>query len=234
MLTLDKILQRQGFGTRRECRRLIREGSVSIDGKIQERFDEDIDTDGLEFIVDGERWTYREQIYVVLHKPAGYECSRNPTHHQSVLSLLPAQLIRRGAQPVGRLDHDTTGLLLFSDDGKFIHAQSSPKRHVPKTYVATTQDPVTPELVEGLCKGIQLNDEPGPLSAISAARLDTNLVEIVLDQGKYHQVKRMLAAAGNHCVALQRTAIGRLTLDSLSLKSGEWGYLEEEWRALLG
>jgi 16S rRNA pseudouridine516 synthase len=140
--------------------------------------------------------------------------------------LLPEQFAWRDVQPVGRLDHDTTGLLLLSDDGAFIHAQSSPKRHVPKIYVATTHDPVTPELVEKLMIGVKLHDEPEPLAAQTCRTVDTCQIEIVLEQGKYHQVKRMLAAAGNHCVALRRIAIGALTLDALALAEGEWCYLE--------
>ncbi|MDO8933909.1 MAG: pseudouridine synthase, partial [Rhodocyclaceae bacterium] len=132
----------------------------------------------------------------------------------------------------GRLDHDTTGMLLMSDDGAFIHAQSSPKRHVPKTYVATTHDPVTPELIAHLQNGVQLIDEPAPLTA-QVRQLDTHNLEIVLEQGKYHQVKRMLAAAGNHCAALRRTMIGTLRLDSLGLKEGEWCYLDAAQLALL-
>jgi 16S rRNA pseudouridine516 synthase len=136
-------------------------------------------------------------------------------------------------QPVGRLDHDTTGLLLMSDDGSFIHAQSSPKRHIPKVYVATTHDPVTPELVAQLLKGVKLHDEPAPLSAIVCNKLDTHRLEIVLEQGKYHQVKRMLAAAENHCTALCRTQIGALKLDELQLAEGEWRYLSGAELALL-
>jgi 16S rRNA pseudouridine516 synthase len=150
-----------------------------------------------------------------------------------VLTLLPEQFTWRDVQPVGRLDHDTTGMLLMSDDGAFIHAQSSPKRHVPKVYVATTHDPVTEELIRQLKTGVQLHDEPAPLAAQSCRELDTHNLEIVLEQGKYHQVKRMLAAAGNHCDALRRSAIGKLTLDALALEEGEWCYLDEEQRALL-
>jgi 16S rRNA pseudouridine516 synthase len=118
-----------------------------------------------------------------------------------VLTLLPEQFSWREVQPVGRLDHDTTGLLLMSDDGPFIHAQSSPKRHIAKVYQATTQDPVTPALVEQLLAGVQLHDEPAPLAAQSCVQRGDKQLEIVLEQGKYHQVKRMLAAAGNHCAA---------------------------------
>ena len=134
---------------------------------------------------------------------------------------------------MGRLDHDTTGLLLMSDDGPFIHQQSSPKRHIPKIYVATTHDPVTPELVAELLAGVKLHDEPAPLAAVSCRLVDTHRLEIVLEQGKYHQVKRMLAAAGNHCVALHRAQIGGLKLDVLGLAEGEWCYLDEAQLAVL-
>ena len=118
-------------------------------------------------------------------------------------------------------------------DGPFIHAQSSPRRHVPKLYVATTHAPVTPELVGHLLAGVQLYDERAPLAAVSCRQLDGHRIEIVLEQGKYHQVKRMLAAAGNHCTALQRTAVGRLTLEMLELDEGEWCYLEQAQLDLL-
>jgi 16S rRNA pseudouridine516 synthase len=175
----------------------------------------------------------REHVYIALYKPANFECSRKPSHHPGVLTLLPEQFTWREVQPVGRLDHDTTGMLLMSDDGPFIHAQSSPKRHIPKIYQATTQDPVSPELVARLLAGVQLHDEPAPLAALSCVARGTHQLEIVLEQGKYHQVKRMLAAAENHCSALHRSAIGGLTLDSLGLAEGEWCYLSAEQLALL-
>jgi 16S rRNA pseudouridine516 synthase len=230
---LDRILQSQGFGTRKWCRELIEDGDVKIGGETVSDSRAAFETDGLEFSVYDEPWQYREHVYIALNKPADYECSRKPSHHPGVLSLLPEQFALRDVQPVGRLDHDTTGLLLMSDDGSFIHAQSSPKRHIPKVYAATTHEPVTPELVEQLLKGVKLHDEPGPLAAIVCKMLDTNRLEIVLEQGKYHQVKRMLAAAGNHCVALRRTEIGLLKLDALGLAEGEWCYLDDEQRALL-
>jgi 16S rRNA pseudouridine516 synthase len=231
-LTLDKILQTQGFGTRKGCRRLILDGAVAVGGRAVTEFDESFDTAGLSFSVHGEAWTYREFVYIALDKPPGIECSRKPCHHPGVLTLLPGQFRWRGVQPVGRLDHDTTGLLLLSDDGAFIHAQSSPKRHVPKVYVATTHEPVTPALIARLREGVQLIDEPAPLAG-KARQIDAHRLELVLEQGKYHQVKRMLAAAGNHCVALRRTAIGRLALDDLGLQEGAWRHLDATQLALL-
>jgi 16S rRNA pseudouridine516 synthase len=232
-LSLDRILQSQGFGSRNYCRGLIADGEVSIAGEAVTDYRAGFDTAGLEFTVFDETWTYREHVYIALNKPADFECSRKPSHHPGVLSLLPEQFTWRDVQPVGRLDHDTTGMLLLSDDGAFIHAQSSPKRHVPKVYLATTHAPVTEELVRDLLAGVQLHDEPAPLVAISCRKVDAQRLEIVLEQGKYHQVKRMLAAAGNHCSALCRTAVGGLTLDALELGEGEWCYLDAAQLALL-
>ncbi len=232
-LSLDRILQSQGFGTRKYCRALIEDGDVLIAGVVQDNYKTTFDTDGLVLHVFDEEWVYREHLYLALYKPADYECSRKPSHHPGVLTLLPEQFSWREVQPVGRLDHDTTGLLLMSDDGPFIHAQSSPKRHVPKVYQATTHDPVTPELIAQLRAGVQLHDEPAPLAALVCEQRGAHQLEIVLEQGKYHQVKRMLAAAGNHCSALHRSAIGGLELASLGLQEGEWCYLTPEQLALL-
>lgn len=232
-LSFDRILQSQGFGTRKYCRELIEDGEVSINGEVHDNYKESLETQGLIFTIFEEEWTYREHVYLCLNKPANFECSRKPSHHPGVLTLLPEQLSWRDVQPVGRLDHDTTGMLLMSDDGPFIHAQSSPKRHIPKLYVATTAEPVTEELIQKLLSGVQLHDEPAPLAAQSCVQVGEFQLQIVLEQGKYHQVKRMLAAAGNHCAALKRTAIGQLNLSSLGLEEGEWCYLEPEHLALL-
>jgi 16S rRNA pseudouridine516 synthase len=212
---------------------LIEDGDVFIGGEVQSSYKTPIETDGLVLTVFDEEWIYREHVYLALYKPANFECSRKPSHHPGVLTLLPEQMTWRDVQPVGRLDHDTTGLLLMSDDGPFIHAQSSPKRHIPKVYQATTQEPVTPELVARLLAGVQLHDEPAPLAALSCIQRGEHLLEIVLEQGKYHQVKRMLAAAENHCVALHRSQVGGLTLEALGLQEGEWCYLDAAQLALL-
>ncbi|MEI7456082.1 MAG: pseudouridine synthase [Nitrosomonadales bacterium] len=232
-LTLDRILHTQGFGTRKYCRQLIDAGAICIGGDVVTDTNTPIETDGLEFSVDDEHCIYREQVYVALNKPANIECSRKPSHHPGVLSILPDQFTRRDVQPVGRLDHDTTGLLLMSDDGAFIHTQSSPKHHVPKVYVATTYAPVTGELIERLLAGVKLHDEPGTLAAETCRMIDDHHLEIVLEQGKYHQVKRMLAAADNHCTALNRSQIGNLKLAELALAPGEWCYLNDAQLALL-
>ena len=232
-MTLDRILQSQGFGSRRQCQARIARGEVSVAGSPVADWLEDFAPEGLAFSVEGEAWVYRAQLYLALNKPAGIECSRKPSHHPGVLTLFPHPFAERGLQPVGRLDHDTTGLLLLSDDGAFIHAQSSPKRHQDKTYVATVAAPATPALVAQLVSGVQLIDEPKPIAARSARMLGEDEIEIVLTQGKYHQVKRMLAAAGNHCAALRRSAIGGLTLEALDLQPGQWRHLSAAEQALL-
>lgn len=232
-LSLDRILQSQGFGTRKYCRALVDEGEVAIGGQVQTDYRAAVETAGLVLNVFEEEWQYREHVYLVLNKPANFECSRKPSHHPGVLTLLPEQFTWRDVQPVGRLDHDTTGMLLMSDDGAFIHAQSSPKRHIPKIYQATTEQPVTQQLVDQLLAGVQLHDEPAPLAALTCIERGEHQLEIVLEQGKYHQVKRMLAAGGNHCSALHRSAIGALTLEALGIGEGEWCYLEQAQLALL-
>jgi 16S rRNA pseudouridine516 synthase len=231
--SLDRILQSQGFGTRSFCRQLIRQGEVIIDGVVVDDERSEFETDGLIFNLFDETWVYREHVYIALNKPSGIECSRRPSHHPSVMTLLPDEFREREVQAIGRLDHDTTGLLLLTDDGAFNHRMSSPKHHVPKRYLATTAEPVSATLIDALRKGVQLHDEPEPLFAIECVQVSEHQLEIVLAQGKYHQVKRMLAAAGNHCAALQRISIGQLSLASLELAEGEWCYLEENQLTLL-
>ena len=232
-MRLHKILLAQGFGTRRVCEQMIADGRVSVSGQVVTEYGDPIEPESLVLEVDGQPWACREYVYVVLNKPADYECSRKPSHHPGVLSLLPPLFSARNTQPVGRLDHDTTGMLLLSDDGAFLHRQASPKHHVPKTYEATTHEPVTPELIAMLLSGVKLVDEPKPLAALSCRQLDSHRVEVVLDQGKYHQVKRMLAATGHHCDALVRTAIGKLKLEQLDLQQGKWCFLSEAQLSLL-
>ena len=232
-LSLDRILQSQGFGTRKWCRQLIEEGEVRIEGEIVRDPRASFDTDDLQFTLFDETWSYHEHVYIALNKPVNIECSRKPSHHPGVMSLLPEQFSWREVQAIGRLDHDTTGLLLLTDDGAFNHAMSSPRRHVPKTYLATTHEPVTPSLINRLLYGVTLHDEPLPLAANMCRQVAEFQLEIIIEQGKYHQVKRMLAAADNHCAALERIAIGELTLSSLSLAAGEWCLLNDEQRGLL-
>jgi len=227
-MNLESILFTQGFGSRRQCRALIADGRVSVGGTVRTDADADfsIDDSAFSFSVDGVAWPYRERAYLLLNKPAGYECSREPQHHLSVFSLLPPQFAERGVQCVGRLDQDTTGLLLLSDDGKFVHLFTSPKRKVRKVYVAITRHPVDDAQLAALRDGVLLHGEPKPIAAVEAeARGDRQLALTVME-GKYHQVKRMIAAAGNRCEALHRERIGGLALPA-ALAPGAWQWLDE-------
>jgi 16S rRNA pseudouridine516 synthase len=225
-MNITKLLQSQGFGTRRACRSLILDGRVKVASETIADPEEDVPTEGLAFSVDEEAWEYREKVYVLLHKPSGYECSRQPRHHPGVLSLLPRQLVERGIHTVGRLDEDTTGLLLLTDDGAFIHAMSSAKRKVPKVYRATTKHAITDEQIAALLSGVMLNDETEPVAAAAAERLDEHTLKLTLTGGKYHQVKRMIAASGNRVEALHRTSVGPYVLPQ-DLAPGEWRWLDK-------
>lgn len=223
-MQLERILQRHGFGTRRECRALIVEERVAVAGTLCTEPVAEIATGGLVFSVDGVSWPFMEFATLMLHKPAGYECSRKPMHHPSVLELLPRPLRLRGVQPVGRLDEDTTGLLLVTDDGQLNHVLSSARRKVPKIYRVTTRHAVDKDQVERLLAGVLLNDEPDPIAAAACEIAGEKLLRLTVTEGKYHQVKRMVAAAGNRVEALHREAVGELALPD-DLGVGEWRWL---------
>jgi 16S rRNA pseudouridine516 synthase len=223
-MQLERILQKQGFGTRKECRELCRDGRVAVNGQAGDDPLAEIECAGLVLGVDGVDWPYAEFATVMLHKPAGYECSRNPQYHPSVLKLLPAPLRARGVQPIGRLDEDTTGLLLLTDDGQLNHRLSSGKRRVPKVYLATTKHPVDAEQVDRLLAGVVLNDDPAPVAVAAAEIAGNRLLRLTVTEGKYHQVKRMVAAAGNRVEALHREAVGGLSLPA-DLPMGAWRWL---------
>ena len=238
-MTLQQILFSQGFGTRRECLALIECGGVSVDGAVDRRKDAVFATQDLQFRVNGELWTYAERAYLMLNKPAGYECSQAPKHWPSVYALLPTPLTTRptkssvnGVQAVGRLDQDTTGLLLLSDDGQFIHRMASPKHHVPKRYVVTTKHAVDDAAISALLTGVVLNDDPESVAAVACERVSGTQIHLTLTEGKYHQVKRMLAAVGNRVEALHRAQIGGLKLDA-DLAEGTWRWLTADDLALI-
>lgn len=223
-MKLERILQSQGFGSRRECRSIIRAGLVEIHGEVVEDPFAEIDTDGLEFVVDGEVWPWHEHVYLMLHKPLDYECSRQPQHHRSIFELLPPQFALRNVQPVGRLDVDTTGLLLMSDDGQFIHTWSSGKKRIPKLYHVGLRHAVNDELLQALRDGVQLHDEPAPIQAFRCDATGESSIDLVVTEGKYHQVRRMIGAAGNRVETLHRSAVGGLQLPD-DLVAGDWRWM---------
>jgi 16S rRNA pseudouridine516 synthase len=226
--TLDQILFAQGFGARRECEGLILSGLVQVNSELVDDLDAVFPEDRLSLVVDGMPWVTHVQALVMLHKPAGYECSLKPGAWPGVHNLLPLPLRRRGLQPVGRLDQDTTGLLLMTDDGALLHKLTSPRHHVPKVYEVTCKHGVSDQQLASLLAGVVLEDDPMPVAAHAAERVgDAQAVHLrmTLLQGKYHQVKRMVAAAGNRVEALHRSAIGQLDLPE-DLPAGQWRWLE--------
>ncbi len=233
-MKLSQILFSQGFGTRRNCADLIAASQVFIDGSARTNPDQVFVTEGLQFSVRGEPWAFHAAAYLMLNKPAGFECSHKPKHWPSVYSLLPAPLRDRptktavsGVQAIGRLDQDTTGLLILSDDGQLIHRMASPKHHVPKVYEVTTARAITDAQVSELVQGVVLNDDPAPVAAKACERIDALRLRLTLTEGKYHQVKRMVAAVGNHVDALHRAQIGSLKLPT-DLPEGHWRWLSAD------
>ncbi len=237
-MNLEQILFSQGFGARKLCRLIIARGEVEIDGVTC--FDPEADWDvtaatengdAFAFRVEGVRWEFHAKAYLLLHKPAGYECSQKPKSHPSVYTLLPAPLRTRDVQAVGRLDQDTTGMLMFSDDGQFIHRMTSPKHEVPKIYDVSAADDITDEQIARLMAGVVLDDDPQPVQALACSQSAPRNLRLTLTSGKYHQVKRMLAAVGNHVEALHRSRIGALELPA-DLAAGQWRWLNANELAL--
>jgi 16S rRNA pseudouridine516 synthase len=239
-MQLQDILYSQGFGTRRVCAGLIQQGLVQIYAADQAA--EPVEcrlaaaefvADGLRFRVQGVDWFYHEKAYLMLHKPLATECSQKPSTYPSIFTLLPSPLRLRpqkgavqGVQAVGRLDQDTTGLLLLTDDGKFIHRMSSPRHHVPKVYEVTVKHPLDDAQIKKLLAGVVLDDDPKPVRAAACEAVTSHHLRLTLTEGKYHQVKRMVAAVSNRVEALQRSRIGGLRLPD-DLAPGQWRWLRQ-------
>ena len=223
-ISLEKILFSQGFGTRRYCSDLVYAGLVKLQDKVAEDPEERITTEGLVLNVEGKDWEYHEKAYLAFNKPPNYECSHKTTHHPSVYSLLPAPFVERGLQCVGRLDYDTTGLLLISDDGQFIHKMTTPKKNIGKVYEITTPDPITQDQINHLIKGVILDDDPKPCYATDCKQLSENILAMTIVEGRYHQVKRMMTAVGNHVAKLHRVEIGAYVMPA-DLAEGQWRWL---------
>jgi 16S rRNA pseudouridine516 synthase len=224
-MQLQQLLFSQGFGTRHECAGLVVHGRLRIHGETPTDPFAEVDPEDLVFEVDGVAWPYREKALVMLHKPAGYECSLKPKHHPSVLSLLPGPLRVRGLQPVGRLDEDTTGLLLLTDDGALIHRWTHPKRKLPKVYEARLKHAMDETARLKLLAGVVLDDDPAPVKAELAELPEPTLLRMSLTSGRYHQVKRMVAAVGNRVESLHRPQFGALQLPA-DLPAGDWRWVQ--------
>ncbi len=237
-MQLQDILYSQGFGTRRVCAGLVQQGLVQVYESPEAvapvpctQAGAEFVADGLRFRVQGVDWPYHEKAYVMLHKPVATECSQKPSTYPSIYTLLPSPLRLRpqkgavqGVQAVGRLDQDTSGLLLLTDDGKFIHRMSSPRHHVPKVYEVTVKHPLDDAQVSKLLAGVVLDDDPKPVRAAACEFVASHHLRLTLTEGKYHQVKRMVAAVSNRVEGLHRSRIGGLSLPD-DLAPGQWRWL---------
>ena len=225
-LTLDRLLSSIGFGSRKEARALVRMGLVELDGKVMDDPFLELAERPACITVNGEEVTTEVKLYVMLHKPLDVECSHNARDHQSVFELLPDRFTAMGIQTVGRLDADSEGLLLLSNQGDFIHRVESPKKGYLKKYRVTLARPFTDAQKAELQKGVMLKGERRPVLAREIS-VEGDSVVISIGEGLYHQVRRMFAAVGNHVETLKREAIGPVVLDE-SLGRGGWRFLSEE------
>ena len=239
-MQLQDILYSQGFGTRRVCAGLIQQGRVQVyqsnDAMAPLACTQaaaEFAAEGLRFRVQGVDWSYHEKAYLMLHKPIATECSQKPSTYPSIYTLLPTPLRLRpqkgavqGVQAIGRLDQDTTGLLLLSDDGKFIHRMNSPRQHLPKVYEVEVKHPLDEIQINRLLTGVVLDDDPKPVRAAACEAVGSHHLRLTLTEGKYHQVKRMVAAVSNRVEALHRSQIGGLSLPA-ELAPGQWRWLSQ-------
>ena len=211
---------------------LVRQGRVLADGGVISRPEEKVDPASVRLAVDGALVDCSPYVYVMLHKPAGVLSATVDACQPTVLGLLPERLRRRDLFPVGRLDKDTTGLLLLTDDGGLAHRLLSPKKHVDKVYLARVEGRIDKEDVDALAAGMVLADGLRCLPAGLEPLGNGSSCRVTLREGKYHQVKRMLAARGKPVLALHRVSMGPLTLDE-GLEPGKWRFLSEEERGKL-
>lgn len=223
---LDKILAAQGRWSRQEVRELTSRGLVTLNGDLCRRADTKVDPDRDTIAVQGEAIPLKWQLYLMLHKPQGVVSATKDDRRPTVLDLVPPQLRRRGLFPAGRLDQDTTGFVLITDDGDLAHRILSPKRHIPKTYLVTVDKPLARDMPAVFQAGMTLESGEICLPARLEIIGDTQAA-VVLHQGMYHQVKRMFASQGYHVEALHRSAMGGVLLDP-NLAPGECRELTPE------
>ncbi len=234
LLRLDKYLADAGVGTRSQVKQMIRKGQIAINGETVKKPDQKVDGEKDKIEVMGKEIRYQKYRYLLLHKPSGYVSATEDKKEQTVLSLLPEEL-RKDLFPVGRLDKDTEGLLLLTNDGALAHRLLSPKKHVDKTYYARVQGRVTDEDQAAFLQGVDIGDEkdtmPAQLEILEAA--EESRILLTIQEGRFHQVKRMFEARGKKVVYLKRISMGPLALEE-GLKPGNYRELTEEEQEALG
>jgi 16S rRNA pseudouridine516 synthase len=228
MMRLDKYLCETGFGTRSEVKNYLKKGLVTVQGEIVKKPETKIDEHSAKVICNGVQAVYADMEYIMLHKPAGVLSATEDRRQPTVLDLL-TDTLRNDLFPVGRLDKDTEGLLLLTNDGDLAHQLLSPKKHVDKTYFAKVQGIVTPEHVQSFREGLEIGEKhptlPATLEILKSG--DESEVLITIHEGKFHQIKRMFEAVGCEVLYLKRLSMGSLKLDE-SLKPGAYRHLTEE------
>jgi len=225
-MRLDRWLSRALSITRTQAKSLIRQGRVSLDGYPATKTSLAVEEHHKVFIDDQEIAQVRP-LYIALHKPAGYVCSHTDDGHPSALRLLPASIKKHPDKLifVGRLDQDTTGLVLLTTDGQWAHRVSSPNHKHPKSYRVDLAMPIDDKQILQLEHGVQLKNEAKPCAPAQIEKIDSCRVRLILQEGRYHQVKRMFAAVGNRVSSLHRESVG--TIDVSGLREGTWRELDE-------
>ncbi|MBQ1243603.1 MAG: rRNA pseudouridine synthase [Clostridia bacterium] len=231
---LDKLIASQGKLSRSDVKKMVKSSRVTVDGAVVKSADIKVDADKSVISVDGKALNYKKNIYIMLNKPQGVISASNDKTQKTVVDLVPPELYRDGLFPAGRLDGDTVGFVLITDDGDFAHRILSPKNHIMKTYHATLRSPLTEEDISAFKNGIELSD--GTLCLEAEVRMlektDEPIAEVKICEGKYHQVKRMFAALGNKVLYLKRVRMGGLDLDE-SLEEGQCREITAEELLLL-
>lgn len=226
---LDKAIAMQGSLSRSEVKTLIRKGAVTVNGQVVKNADFGVDFDSDSVAVQGKELSLRTHIYLMLNKPKGVVSASEDKHLPTVVDLVPKELWRKGLFPAGRLDKDTTGFVLITDDGEFAHDILSPKKHISKTYHALVNGEITEEMIEGFAKGVTIGEDftlPASLKRISSDE-QGSWGEVILKEGMYHQIKRMFGAYGLKVLELKRVQMGKLPLDP-SLEEGKCRELTAE------
>lgn len=228
-MRLDKVLGHVGYGSRKEVQKLIKSKKVTVDGKCIAKSEANVNPLTQEICISGERIDYQEFYYYILNKPAGYVSATEDPRDETVIDLL--EMIDRNKElfPVGRLDKDTEGLLMLTNDGKMAHDLLSPKKHVDKTYYAKVKGEMVPEDIEIFAKGMTLNDgttyRPGKLEIVSSGEFSE--IYVTISEGKFHQVKKMVQYVGKEVVYLKRIQMGQFKLPE-DLGLGEYRQLTAE------
>ncbi len=227
---LDKLIASQGTYSRKQVKELIARRRVTVDGVTPKSAEQKADPEKVCIAIDGQPLVFRRYLYLLLHKPRGYVSSTEERDGPSVLTLVPRELFRNGLFPAGRLDKDTTGLMVITDDGQLAHRILSPKRHVKKRYLVTLDVPVNADMEKRFREGIGLSE--GMTKPANLQIMGEYTALVTLTEGRYHQIKRMFACCGAAVTALHRVGMGNLSLPD-DLPSGDCRLLTEEELALL-